>query len=256
MTTFFLVLLALHVVHSVWVNRSEPDGRSVVRATIVLVTQLPMFLIALYFGLQTGAVSRDLLSPWYIALGVLGGHIVFCTSLFITPLTFGPRDHGIPRSQHIRSSLRESLAAVRPHVFDFAAPVRFVIEAPVVLTRFITVSVSEELIWRAATQVMLITLIGNAPVAIVITAVAFALVHRHFFENEFIVSFEFLLFSLFLGIAFQVTASLIFVIAIHAVRDIEIVYHEFCEKVEELGSEEAAYRAIEAMYSRRSPLAA
>ena len=116
------------------------------------------------------------------------------------------------------------------------------------------VAFSEELIWRGIAQPLVHYRLGSAVGAILVVSVFFALVHRHFFKNDFIVSAEFLLFSVILGVLYYTTASLVLVITIHAVRDIEIVYHEYLEKLEETGSEEEAISAIEKAHSRRRPL--
>jgi hypothetical protein len=52
-------------------------------------------------------------------------------------------------------------------------------------------------------------------------------------------------FAVLLGVLYWHFESLIFVIAVHAIRNIEIAYLEFLGKLEELGDEEAALREIE-----------
>jgi len=55
---------------------------------------------------------------------------------------------------------------------------------------------------------------------------------------------------------YWLTGSLIFVIAVHAIRNIEIAYLEFLGKLEELGDEEAALREVEhSVLQRQSGLA-
>lgn len=231
-----------------------------VRATIGIFTQLPLLGLALYFGYDQGVLSRELLSPWYFGLGVIAGHGIFCVSLIVTPLSFsggageGEGDGAFGQGGGFREVSR-SISAARPYFFDLVSPVRLVVDAPVVLSRFVAVSVSEELVWRCGAQWIFVGLTGNAGVGIVLTAVGFSIVHRHFFKNEVIVSSEFLAFSLLLGGLYYWTGSLILVIVIHAVRDIEIVYHEYCEKVEEMGSDVAALEAIETEYSQKSRMA-
>jgi hypothetical protein len=63
-------------------------------------------------------------------------------------------------------------------------------------------------------------------------------------------------FAELLGVLYWLTGSLIFVIAVHAIRNIEIAYLEFLGKLEELGDEEAALREVEhSVLQRQSGLA-
>ena len=82
------------------------------------------------------------------------------------------------------------------------------------------------------------------------------MVHAHFFRNSLTQSVEFVMFALLLGVLYWLTGSLIFVIAIHAIRNIEIAYLEFLGKLEELGDEGEALREIEhAVLYKQSDLA-
>ncbi len=226
-------LLAFHVVHAVTANRWEFQGGKWAQGFLLLGTQVPLFFAACYYAYHEGVFSRQLVSPVYIGLGALLGHLIFVLSLLIT--------HG---------SLEDS----RSHLFGFGDLWRFTVENPVVLYRFITVGVAEEIIWRAAAQPILIEATGNAALGIIVTAILFAVVHKHFFRNSLTVSFEFLIFSLLVGVLYFWTGSLILVIVIHTVRDVEIAYLEYLIKVDELdGDEEAAVREIERMYMPKRP---
>lgn len=224
----FLALLGLHLVHSVVANR-RPEPVTPARRSrfVLLITQTPLFLLACYFGAQEGVFSRQLVNPLYIGVGLLAGHLIFVLSLLVT---------------------HRSWEDARFHFLDLGGVWNFTVENPVVLYRFLTVAVAEELIWRVGAQPMLIQLTGSPAVGIILVAVAFAVVHRHFFQNSPAVSFEFLVFSLLLGGMFYWTGSLILVIVVHAVRDIEIAYLEYAIKVHELGDEEEAVRHIEQQY--------
>lgn len=251
----FLVFLIGHTAHSLWSNWRPAAPPSVVRATLILATQTPLMLLAVWIGLNEGIVNRGLLSPWYFAAGVLLGHAVFCVSLVVTPLTFekDPDNPHLTLFERAKLTARAALANVRPHIFDLQSPARLAVEAPVVLTRFIGVAVSEELVWRGVAQPLLQARVSNPWLGILAAALLFAVVHKHFFQNDVIVSVEFLAFSLFLGALYFWTGSLLLVITIHAVRDIEIVYHEYLEKRHDSKSDAEAIAEIEGEYSMRRP---
>ena len=224
----FLALLGLHLGHSVVANRRPEPVTPVRRGRLVLLaSQTPLFLLACYLGAQEGVFSRQLVNPLYIGMGLLAGHLIFVLSLLVT---------------------HRSWEDAQSHLLDLGGVWNFTVENPVVLYRFLTVAVAEELIWRVGAQPLLIDITGSPTVGIIVVAVAFAVVHRHFFQNSPGVSFEFLVFSLLLGGMFYWTGSLILVIVVHAVRDIEIAYLEYAIKVQELGDEEEAVRHIEQEY--------
>ncbi|HQE84626.1 MAG TPA: CPBP family intramembrane metalloprotease, partial [Candidatus Hydrogenedentes bacterium] len=118
------------------------------------------------------------------------------------------------------------------------------------------VAITEEIIYRATAQSSFVSLLGHAWAGIVLTAVLFSVVHAHFFRNSFSQSLEFVLFAVLIGVLYWSTGSLIFVIAIHAIRNIEIAYIEFLGKLEELGDEQQALREVErSVLSQQSDLA-
>lgn len=128
----------------------------------------------------------------------------------------------------------------------------YITESPVVLGRFILVAFAEELIWRAGAQRTLTGFLGEvlpASVAIaagiVVVAVCFSFVHKHFFENAPLISAEFLAFAILLGLLYHWTGSFILVVVIHAVRDIEITFLEYQLKLEETGDHEEAVEGVE-----------
>jgi membrane protease YdiL (CAAX protease family) len=111
-----------------------------------------------------------------------------------------------------------------------------------------------------AAQAILIDLLSSwmpesvAVVAgILAVAAAFVVVHKHFFENTWHISLEFVIFALLLGGLYFWTGSFILVMVIHALRDIEIAYLEYLIKVEELGDAEQAAKAIEQAYMPGRP---
>lgn len=232
LATVFLILLAVHVAHSLAANARElPAHRSAERVLSVAV-QSPLFFLSLVYAWHADAFTRQLVSPVYIGLGLLAGHLIFGFSLLAT---------------------HRSLYDASSHFFDFGDIWNYTFDSPIVLTRFLGVAVVEELIWRVAAQNELIRLTGSPFAGIVVTAVLFAVVHRHFFKNTLGVSVEFMAFALLLGWLYHATNSLILVIVIHAVRDIEIAYLEYLIKVDELGSAEKARSAIERTFLRGHP---
>lgn len=184
-----------------------------------LILQTALFLLAGYFGYQAGVFSRALVSPISIAIGLAAGHMIFGISLLIT-----------------HRSLRDAAG----HFSDLAALWEFVVENPRVLMQFITVSVAEELIYRVGMQPLLVQGLNSAFWGIVATAVVFSLVHEHFFRNATAQSAEFVGFALLLGLLYHFTGSLILVIAVHAIRNIEIAYLDNVLRADELGNEDQA----------------
>lgn len=236
----FLALLLVHVVFSLATNRhqsgAQPSGRT---RTIHVIMQGPLFWLATYLAWESGVFSRQLVSPLYIGIGLVAGHLVFGFSLLATHLSW-----------------RDALS----HFFDFGPIWNFTMDSPIVLTRFLGVALAEELIWRAAAQTLIIeqlrqwmpeTAAGIAGVLLV--AAGFVVVHKHFFENTWYISLEFVAFAVLIGFLYHWTSSFILVMVIHALRDIEIAYLEYLIKVEELGDEEEAARAIELAYTPGRP---
>lgn len=139
------------------------------------------------------------------------------------------------------------------HFFDFVPLWNFATDSPAMISRFLAVAFVEEIIWRATAQPVLIEVTGHAVPGMLMVAVGFSIVHKHFFRNEFEVSAEFLGFSLLLGVLYYLTGSLILVVIIHTVRDIEIAYIEYLVKVRELGDKEAAAKDVEGSYGPQRP---
>jgi len=229
-TVAFMILLAMHVVHSLAANRRTEDGAHLSHERpnpFLLLSQTPMFLIACYLGFQSGLFSRALLSPVYFGLGLVAGLLIFCLSVLV-----------------IHASI---LGAIEVFTHGLRMT-RFTLDCPAVLSRFITVAFAEELIYRGVAQPIAIAWTGSAWGGILLVAVLFSVVHHHFFRNSWRVSSEFLAFGIALGWLYWLTGSILFVMVIHAVRDIAIAYLEFEEKMDETGDWEAAADAIDAAY--------
>ena len=207
-------------------------GRKVVTKRMLLgaYLQMVLFIVASYYGYRQGVFSRQLVSPVYICLGFLAGHLIFGISLLIT---------------------QQSARAAASHFVDFHALWNFVIESPAVLMQFITVGIAEELIYRVGMQPLLIAWTGSAALGIAIVAIVFSFVHEHFLRNDIMQSSEFLGFAILLGVLYYWTGSLILIIVVHAVRNIEIAFLEYLVRLDETGSEEVAARESEFLAGER-----
>lgn len=238
MKLVFVVLLALHSL--VVIGRhpfSSVEGeRNQKLRFVVIGGQFVLFVLATVYAYRSGVFSRALLSPIAIASGLVAGHLIFGFSLL---------------------AIYRSLKDASTYFFDFGSVWEFIVEHPYVLSRFLLVAVSEEIVWRAAAQPLVVELLSRgsmltpvvaAGLGVGVVALAFAAVHDHFFKNTFIVSVEFLGFALVLGVLYYFTGSLVLVVIVHALRDIEIGYLEYLVKVQELGDEDAAARSIESTY--------
>jgi len=180
------------------------------RLTLVsALLQAPLVLLGTMLAIEGGLFSRDLLSPISIAAGLVLGHVIFAQSLLVTH----------QRHEEILGHFRD----IRP-IF------RYLRDDPDTLMRVLTIAISEEVIYRAAAQPLLIDYLGSPWLGIAAAAAVFCVVHQHFFQNPLLQSLEFAAFSLVLGALYFLTGSFILVVLIHAVRNIEIAYIEHTNK--------------------------
>ena len=230
MKTVFLVALLAHVIYALATRRTERRERTWKMTVVAVALQTPAFLLACWFAVGQGAFSRDLVSPLYIALGLLTGHAVFALSLVAIDL-----------------SPRNALW----HLADVQGVWDFAVNCPLVLRHVLGVSVAEEIIWRVGAQTILAAKLSGAfgrlgtAAGVVVVAIGFSVVHRHFLKNALRESVEFLAFSALLGVLYCWSQSLILVVVLHALRNLEIAYLEYQIKVEELGDPERAAQMIE-----------
>jgi membrane protease YdiL (CAAX protease family) len=208
----FLVCLALYVLFALMTNpRRAADQRDQTTTAGVLL-QSPLFVLACWLGWRHGVFSRDWVSPFPILAGLALGHVVFAASLCLT---------------------HRDLGAAWRVLLDLRGVARHVRDHPDTLFRVLGVAVSEEVIYRGAAQPLLMTRLGHAPLAILLVALAFAVVHWHFFRNPPLQSAEFFGFSVLLGALYYATGSIMLVVVIHAVRNVEIAHLEHCIELEE-----------------------
>lgn len=232
MSVFFIVLMAVYGFFTLWTNRRGEISETPHPPTWgVILLQTPLFLVACYLAWARGAFSRDLVSPVSIGAGIVLGHVVFAFSVLATHKVW-----------------RDALT----HFADVKMMGWFLKESPDLLLRFFGVALTEEIIYRAAAQPVLTSMVSSVPLAVVLTAFVFSVVHKHFFRNSFSLSLEFLVFAVLLGALYYWTNSLILVVMVHAVRNLESIYLEYLQKLDELGDEQQALRALEDTYRRRS----
>jgi len=226
----FVASFAAYVVYSLVVNRAEADETDPGKKPLGVLFQTPLFFIGAYLAYHFGALGRGLVSPPHFLGGIVLGHVFFTVSVIAT---------------------NGSISAALAHGADVRGLWRFLVEAPGIMGRFLLVSFSEEFIYRAALQPLLIAWTGSVWIGIAIVAAGFSVTHWHFFRNPPAQSVEFVVFSVALGVMYWLTANLLLVTMVHTVRNLEIVYLEYRARVDELGDETAALNAIEADYAGR-----
>lgn len=224
-----LCIPVLPFVSVLFFAQDRTSRRRAGRATVWL--QSLLFGLALYYALLGGAISREIVSPVHIGLGLLLGHLVFGVSLLIT---------------------HRSIRDAQVHFLDFGSVWEFMVENPRILSHFIIVACGEEVIYRVTLQPMAIAATGSTLAGILIVAVVFSLVHEHFFRNGIHQSGEFVAFAVLLGGLYYWTGSLILVIVVHALRNIEIAFLEHVITIEETGSEAEAQRKHEYLTGERA----
>jgi len=186
------------------------------------ILQSVLLLMACYYAYQHGALGRGLLDMRWGILGLVAGHLVFGVSLVFSHRSL------------------DSFRDIALYVLDPRSVCGFAARSPRQCFACLDVSLIEELVYRVTAQGMLLSMTGRPGVAIVAAAVTFSLVHRHFFYNHIVDSLEFFVFSVFLGAVFYWTGSLLLVMLIHAVRNLEIIYFDETAKLPEAGLPETA----------------
>lgn len=207
-----LALMLLVLLNQLRRKRLEVSGESSALMRLFYVSggalQTVLLVMAVYFAFGEDVLDRSLLHAKWVILGLVAGHVIFGVSLLF--------------SHRSLDSTRDIVA----YVADPGPVLRYVARAPRQLFACLDISLIEELVYRVAAQTMIYVLTGNPWLAIVTTAIVFAVVHRHFFYNHVVDSIEFVLFSLVLGVLYYWTESLTLVVLIHTVRNVEIVYFD------------------------------
>lgn len=241
MTTLFAVLLFIHAMQSFVAglrHLKASDDAPVPRFTpLDAMLHVPLFAIAIFYTIQSEAWGRDMLSPLHWIAGFAIGHVFFTISVLIT---------------------HKSVSDARETLTDIRDLVDFVLNAPSVISRYVTVAFGEEVIWRMAGQGIIVGLLATVLPAqqavmagVFIVALLFTLAHEKVLRRGWLVQIEFMLFSLALGAIYYYTGSIALCMAIHFVRDVEIVYDEYCAKAMELGDRERAADYVDRRYDFR-----
>ena len=167
------------------------------------------FFVSLY--LEGGnIVSQEDHLALALPAGITAGLTVFFISLFLTTW---------------------SLKEVREFGFPCRGIISYFSARPLKMVNIILVCAVEEFIWRAIIQDRFgLTYLGSSHISVIVTAFLFTIIHQKNFKDDFLKKMEFYLFSLFLGYAFFITHSLIFVILVHLIRNINIEYRNSTKK--------------------------
>lgn len=137
---------------------------------------------------------------FWIIIGVLMGFLTLFFSIILTKLSF-----------------KDSVN----HFIGIKPMILFYIQRWWLLIFFLIGALYEEYIWRCGVQ----SLIHPALLSIPIVALFFTLRHAQSLGRNLLRNAEFLLFSLFLGIAFWFWHSFIFVVLVHAIRNVGVFYY-------------------------------
>ncbi len=193
-------------------------------APIIKVFQSLLFICAGVYLVGQQILPRNLFFiPGWVA-GLLAGHILYTLGFLIT-VGFNP--------------------IVKKQFLSFLPLLRFSFLSPVILGRTFTVALTEEIIYRATVQSILLDIIKNVPVTLLMVAIAFTLVHEHIFQNQLRQNIEFLLFSIIIGILYLITNDLGFVTILHFIRNMESNYLEYQEKLQEINDPEKCLDELE-----------
>lgn len=192
--------------------------------TVIKITQSLLLIFAVVYLVSLQILPRNLFFvPNWIA-GLLLGHILYTIGFLIT-IGFNP--------------------IVKNQFLSFGKILHFSFLSPVLLGRTFTVALTEEIIYRATIQPILIGIIGNAFIAILIVSITFTLVHEHIFRNQLRQNIEFLIFSVIISILYLITNDLGFVTILHFIRNMESNYLEYQEKLQEINDPEKCMDELE-----------
>jgi membrane protease YdiL (CAAX protease family) len=190
------VLLALLLVYVV-VAALAPTAKRFSRLNFVLGNVLFLLALALNWRAFRGTPP---FRPVLIFVALVCGQVLYMFAVLAT-----------------KRSLKEAISAAMPSS-NIAVLCRY---SPLVLLQYCFIATYEEFVWRATAQPFLERLFANAGTAVLVTACLFTLLHQKMFTHA-IERVEFILFSAFLGLIYYLTSSLLFVVVVHVIRDINI----------------------------------
>lgn len=226
----FLGLFSVYIVETLWTQLRHGAEKRQKLGVFRVAVQLPLFVLAAYLAVRSGAIDRRLVSLVEILPALAAGHLIFVASVLAT-----------------HTSLRDSWEIFK----DWESLRDFFVNNPYLTFRTIQISFTEEVIYRAVLQALLVLWWGPVP-GILFAAAVFTISHEHVFRNSWRETLEFVAFSLLLGTLYYATSSLAAVVAIHVVRNFEIASLEFSVRVQETGSEEEAQLELDQRYRQES----
>ena len=191
---------------------------------IVKIIQSLLLICAVVYLIVQQILPRNLFFVPNWITGLLLGHILY-TLGFLIIVGFNP--------------------IVKNQFLSFLQVCRFSFLSPMILGRTFIVALTEEIIYRATIQPILIGIIGNVVIAILIVSITFTLVHEHIFKNQLRQNVEFLIFSVIISILYLITNDLGFVTMVHFIRNMESNYLEFQEKLQETNDPEKCLDELE-----------
>lgn len=227
---FFAILFVAYLLETVasqWYSRKR---KAPLLGAVRLLVQVPLFVLAVIVAWKLDLLDRRLFSLFEILPALAAGHFIFTASVWFT---------------------HRSWRDAREIFLNSPSLIEFFVTNPVLAFRTLHLSFTEEIIYRAALQSLLLLWLGPVP-GIAIAAVLFALSHDHVFRNTWRETIEFVTFSLLLGALYYATSSLAAVVIIHAVRNFEIAMLEFSLRVHELQDEAEAQRELDQRYRQES----
>lgn len=189
----FLAVLSCYVVLAAF---ARPASR-LSRINFLLGNALLVFALALNWRAFGGTPP---FRPLLVVAAVLCGQLLYMFAVLATKLSFRKAVSAAIPSVHVVTSCRRR---------------------PLLLAQCLFVATYEEFLWRATAQPLLGQLLGNPAAVILIIAVLFTFLHQRMFTHN-IERAEFLVFSVVLGSIYHATSSLLFVVIVHAIRDINI----------------------------------
>jgi len=191
--TLFLAILSCYVALAAF---ARPATR-LSRVNFLLGNVLLIFALALNWRAFGGTPP---FRPLLVVAAVLCGQLLYMFAVLATKLSFRKAVSAAIPSVHVVTSCRQR---------------------PLLLAQCLFVATYEEFLWRATAQPLLGQLIRNPAAVILVIALLFTFLHQRMFTHN-TERAEFLAFSVVLGSIYYVTSSLLFVVIVHAIRDINI----------------------------------
>jgi len=189
----FLAFLLVYVALAAF----APTGSKLSRGNFVLGNVLVVAGLVLNWQAFRGTPP---FRPLLIPVALLCGQLLYMVAVLAT-----------------RLSVKEAVSAALPSA-NIATTCR---KRPLLLAQYCFMVTYEEFLWRATAQRFFADVLTSASVAILITACLFTLLHQKMFDHN-VEKIEFLVFSVVLGLIYYYTASLLFVVLVHAVRDVNV----------------------------------